>query len=107
MRNFIITYNIDNASNRTVFVEKFESILLELNFQKEITNQSTYFGAYSTKEALGKALYNAVSKLDWKINDVVTIYYPKVTHAKPSNIPDIGKHLFKSEGNNILNFNII
>jgi len=43
----------------------------------------------------------------WAENDVVTIYYPKATKTTTGNIPDIGIHEFKSEGNNFLNHNII
>jgi len=46
MANLIVTFNIDNASNRPDFVSKFETILTDLGLNKQQTNQSTYFGNY-------------------------------------------------------------
>lgn len=103
MINLVITYNIDNASNRTEFVETFEKILLGMKLNKEFTNQSTYYGAYRTKEDFLTDLFNATNKMIWGENDVVTIYYPKVQSAKPKNLADIGRHEFKSEGSKVLN----
>ncbi|MFT4754799.1 MAG: hypothetical protein ACI85Q_002361 [Salibacteraceae bacterium] len=109
MANFLVTYNIDNASNRTDFVAKFEEVLQGIGLEKQETNQSTYYGPYPrTKGEFSKDLYNAVSKLDWKVNDEVTIYYPKVSKGiNNKNVPDIGMHLFITQGNKLINFNII
>jgi hypothetical protein len=103
MINLVLTYNIDNATKRTEFVEAFEKVLTGFKLNKEHTNQSTYFGAYSTKEAFLTDLFNAVNKMIWSNADTVTIYYPTVLIAKPKNLADIGRHVFKSAGNNTLN----
>jgi len=71
---------------------------------KENTNQSTYFGNYPhrpTPQAFATALHNAVSRMDWQINDEITIYFPIAM------IPNIGRHMFKQQGNKFLNHNII
>jgi hypothetical protein len=103
MINLVLTYNIDNASKRTEFVEAFEKVLTDLGLHKEYTNQSTYFGPYSTAQDFVRDLFNAVSKMVWSSNDVVTIYYPRVKSAGLKSIADIGRHAFKSAGNNTLN----
>lgn len=103
MIHLILTYNIDNATNRTDFVEAFEKVLTDLGLHKEYTNQSTYFGTYRTAADFVRDLFNAVNKLAWQTDDEVTIYYPKVQVAKPKNFADIGRHAFKSEGNKTLN----
>lgn len=108
MAHFLVTYNIDNASNRGDFVSKFEETLQELGLEKQVSNQSTYYGFYPrSKNEFSKKLHNAVSKLEWKVNDEVTIYYPKVSKANDKNVADIGLHHFKQEGNNFLHHNII
>jgi hypothetical protein len=103
MIHLVLTYNIDNATDRTDFVSQFEGILQGMGMNKEATNQSTYFGAYRTKEDFGRDLLNAVKKLEWKNGDEVTIYHPKVQVSTPRNLADIGRHAFKSSGNTILN----
>lgn len=107
MIHLVLTYNIDNATNRTEFVEAFEKVLTDLGLHKEPTNQSTYFGAYRTKEDFVKDLFNAVNRMAWKSADMVTIYYPKVLVARPNNLPDIGRHAFKSDGSTVLNHIIL
>lgn len=108
MANFLVTYNIDNATNRADFVAKFEEALQGIGLEKQETNQSTYYGFFPrTKGEFSKELYNAVSKLDWKINDEVTIYFPKASKVNGKNVADIGVHFFKQEGNNFLHHNII
>jgi acyl-coenzyme A synthetase/AMP-(fatty) acid ligase len=107
MIHILLTYNIDNASKRETFASDFEAVLIGMKLNKEHTNQSTYFGAYRTKEDFVKDLFNAVSKMTWQKGDMVTIYYPMVQTAKPSNLPDIGRHYFKREGDTLLNLNII
>lgn len=102
MIHFVLTYNIDGASNRTDFVDSFEKVLTDLGLHKEDTNQSTYFGAYRTKVDFVRDLFNAVNKLDWKSADIVTIYYPKATDRKA----DMGRHVFKSKGSTSLSHNI-
>lgn len=102
MAHFIVTYNIDNASNRGDFVSKFEKALQEFGLEKQVNNQSTYFGFYArSKNEFSKELLNAVSKLDWKVNDEVTIYYPKATvkNKEGNRYADIGVHFFKQKGN--------
>jgi hypothetical protein len=98
MVNFLITYDIDNAGERTEFVNNFEDVLQGLGLLKVHTNQSTYYGSYRSKEALATDLFNAVAKWVWLTDDAVTIYYPKVLPAKPTNLPDIGWHALKSKG---------
>lgn len=98
MAHFVVTYNIDNASNRGDFVFKFEEALHKLGLEKQVTNQSTYYGLYSRSVIeFSKEMHNAVSKLDWKVNDEVTIYYPKPTakDKEGKQYPDIGVHFFK------------
>lgn len=107
MQHFVITYNIDNATNRAEFVADFEDVLIGLNMHKEVTNQSTYFGAYTSKEDLIEDLFDAVNKMDWKSGDTVTIYYPKVQNARPKNLPDIKRYAFKDEGSVLLNHIIL
>lgn len=99
MPNFVLTYNIDDATNRTSFVDDFEKVLTDMGLHKEYTNQSTYFGAYRTTTDFLRDLFNAVNKMPWQNGDIVTIYYPKVTDKKA----DIGRHAFKSEGSTTLN----
>lgn len=103
MIHIVLTYNIDNATNRGQFVADFEQVLTELGLHKEDTNQSTYFGAYRTDADFVRDLHNAVSKMDWTNADMVTVYYPKVTSVNGRNVADIGRHSFKSEGNMVLN----
>ena len=104
MPHYVVTYNIDDATNRADFVEKFEQALQDLGLNKEDTNQSTYFGHNANaKQGFITALFNAVNRLDWKVNDQVTVYYPKVTDKKA----DIGRHLLKEKGNTFLHHNII
>lgn len=43
MIHIVLTYNIDNATNREQFVADFEKVLTELGLNKEDTNQGTYF----------------------------------------------------------------
>lgn len=107
MIHLVLTYNIDNATKRTEFVEAFEKVLVDLGLHKEYTNQSTYFGPYRTKEDFLRDLFNAVNKMAWSNNDIVTIYYPKVQIAKPVNLPDIGRHAFKSVGSTTLSHVIL
>ena len=86
MINIVTTYNIDNASNRESFVKEFEQVLIDLNQIKQSTNQSTYFGSFETSYDYVKDVYNAVRRMDWHIDDEVTIYYPKFKYIdnKPS-----------------------
>lgn len=110
MRNYVVTYNIDDATNRVNFVVDFENRLQGLGLQKESTNQSTYYGSFGqgpTPQAFLTALHNAVNKLDWQVDDEVTVYYPRATRTNGGNIADIGRHLFKEEGNDFLNHNAI
>lgn len=107
MIHIILTYNIDNASDRVDFVANFEQVLTDLGLYKEQTNQSTYFGQYRSSQEFVRDLHNAVSRESWQNGDIVTIYYPKVLVAKPNNLPDIGRHAFKSAGNKILNHIIL
>ena len=107
MANYIVTYNIDDATNRGDFVTKFEEVLTNLGLHKEPTNQSTYFGAYRSSQDFVRDLHNAVCGLTWRNGDIVTIYYPKVTKVNEKNIADIGRHPFKSEGTKILNHIIL
>ncbi|MGZ4054399.1 MAG: hypothetical protein ACXVDZ_17000 [Bacteroidia bacterium] len=108
MQNFVITYNIDNAADRQQFVDDFETVLVGFGFHKEHTNQSTYYGTYRDKQSLATDLYNATTRLVWSANDIVTIYYPKVTKGPGDrNFPDLGRHGFKVAGNIIRNHNII
>lgn len=110
MAHFLVTYNIDNATNRGDFVAKFEEALQGLGLEKQETNQSTYYGfSPRTKNEFSKELHNAVSKLDWKNDDVVTVYYPKSTvkDKEGKRYADIGVHFFKQEGNNFIHQNII
>jgi len=103
MIHLVLTYNIDNATNRTEFVEDFEKVLTDLGLHKEPTNQSTYFGAYRTSADFVRDLFNAVNRMAWQNADMVTIYYPKATNANGRNIADIGRHAFKSDGSTDLN----
>ena len=112
MANYIVTYNIDDATNRGDFVETFEEVLQGLGLQKENTNQSTYFGNYlhpPTPQAFATALHNAISRMGWQINDEITIYFPRVTvpNAAGKRFANIGRHLFKQQGSDFLNHNII
>jgi len=103
MINILLTYNIVNSAERGDFTQDFEKILVDMGLRKENTNQSTYFGAYRDKASFTKDLFNAVNKMKWDKEDAVTIYYPKVLVAKPNNLPDIGRHEFKSFDSAILN----
>ena len=100
MSHFVVTYNIDDATNRQDFVNAFESVLQKFGLGKESSNQSTYFGFVTyNPPAFVTALFNAVNRLPWDINDEVTIYYPKPA--------DIGRHFLKQEGNDFLHHNLI
>jgi hypothetical protein len=77
MINLVLTYNIDNATNRSNFVEAFEKVLTDMKLNKEDSNQSTYFGSYRTKEDFLKDLFNATNKMAWENGDIVTVYYPQ------------------------------
>ncbi len=96
MANFVVTYNIDDASNRRQFVTDFENVLQNLGLNKESTNQSTYYGRYPHRpEDFMRDLFNAINRMAWREGDEITVYYPKPA--------DIGRHQLKSEGNNFLN----
>jgi len=56
MSNYVVTYNIDDASNRTDFVNDFETALQGIGLEKESSNQSTYFG-YSDSTSLTTRFY--------------------------------------------------
>jgi hypothetical protein len=104
----VITYNFEGATNRQTFVNAFEEALVGLRFHKEQTNQSTYFGSYRDKQSLATDLLNATGRLNWSVNDIVTIYYPKATLGPNGNyFADIGRHGFKTAGVAARNPNII
>lgn len=105
MPNFIITYNISRTDKGDKTAAEFETILQEFKFKKQISNQSTYFGNYATKESLYKDLFNATQskKLVWAKEDNITIYYPMVNEQKRA---DIGKHEYKKEGNDNISYPI-
>lgn len=62
MPNYVVTYNIDNATNRAQFVTDFETVLQGLGLQKENTNQSTYFGNYPHRPGQGQKLGSNLKK---------------------------------------------
>jgi len=107
MIHLITTYNIVDRDKRSELVDAFEQVLQAMGMQKELTNQSTYFGSYRTIEDYARDLFNAVSRFTWQDDDEITIYYPKPTKNGDKYVADIGKHLFKSEGSTILNHLII
>ncbi len=107
MKNIVLTYNFVDTETRTEFVDRFEEILVDMGLSKEPSNQSTYFGCYRASQDFITDLFNAISRLQWRNEDIVTIYYPKVTREHDRNHADIGKHYFKNEGNTILNHIIL
>jgi hypothetical protein len=106
--NYTITYNFENTDQRADFIAAFENVLQNLGLQKESTNQSTYYGPYPyPPQSLATEMHNALNRLDWIEADEVTIYYPKATEVNRQRKADIGRHYFKSEGNMLLNHNVI
>lgn len=103
MKNIVLTYNFVDTEIRAEFVGRFEEILVNMGLTKEPSNQSTYFGPYRSAPDFVRDLFNAINRLEWRNEDIVTVYYPKVIHEHERNHADLGKHCFKNEGSAILN----
>lgn len=106
MVHYVVTRNFEDTKNRTDFIEAFENALASLGIALQETNQSTYFGKYNgtstSPQAFLTRLHGLIKDLDWRRDDIVTIYYPKPTKIGENNKADIGEHNYKNEGSNTL-----
>lgn len=106
MVHYVVTRNFEDTENRTDFIEAFENALASLGIALQKTNQSTYFGKYNeastSPQAFLTKLHSLIKDLDWRRDDIVTIYYPKPTRIGGSPKADIGEHNYKNKGSNTL-----
>ncbi|MFB6258963.1 MAG: hypothetical protein ABEH38_09735 [Flavobacteriales bacterium] len=91
MIHYVVTYDIRSDERR----EAFEDALERLGFQKESTNQTTFYGSFGEEpvpNAFLRELYNATNAIGWEDEeDTVTVYFP--TGA------NIDRRFLKEEGN--------
>lgn len=95
MPNFLITYNFENTAERKEFIDYFIKVITDLGFVDQQTNQSTFYGSYKSLNDLHFILFDKLSQLDWRMKDMVTIYYPETIHY----VADILSFQYKKEGN--------